>query len=271
MGSFFMTIYAICNINEKMIRIITMKNILFVAAFVLIVLMNSASVFAEEKISVAVAANFITAFKEIAADFETKTKIKIEGTFSSTGNLYSQITNGAPYDLFLSADEERPARLHKDGAADTPFIYARGQAVLWSASKDFCKAATWQDALKNERVKKISIANTQTAPYGAAAKKALEKAGMWDALQTKLVNAQDIAQSFQYASTSAVDAGFCAMSATVSPEGKKGCFFVINEAPEIIQSACILKRTTNRVVVEKFEKFLNSPAAREIKIKYGYR
>lgn len=247
-----------------------MRNFRIVVAFILIILMSSISAFAEEKISVAVAANFISAFKDMAADFEAKTKIKVEGTFSSTGNLYSQITNGAPYDLFLSADEERPAKLNKEGAADAPFIYAKGQAILWSANKDFCKAKTWQDALKNEQVKKIAIANTQTAPYGAAAKKALEKSGMWDSLQTKLVNAQDIAQSFQYASTSAVDAGFCAMSATVSAEGKKGCFFVINEAPEIIQSACLLKRTTNRAAVEKFVEFLNSPAAKEIKIKYGY-
>lgn len=248
-----------------------MRSFRVVVAFVLILLMSSISAFAEEKISVAVAANFISAFKEMAADFEAKTKIKVDGTFSSTGNLYSQIANGAPYDLFLSADEERPAKLNKDGMADTPFIYAKGQAVLWSANKDFCKAKTWQDALKNDQVKKIAIANTQTAPYGAAAKKALEKAGMWDTLQSKLVNAQDIAQSFQYASTSAVDAGFCAMSATVSPDGKKGCFYVINEAPEIIQSACILKRTTNRSVVEKFVKFLSSPEAKEIKVKYGYR
>jgi molybdate transport system substrate-binding protein len=233
--------------------------------------MGKAPIITEEKISVAVAANFISAFKEIAADFEAKTKIKVDVTFSSTGNFYSQIINGAPYDLFLSADEERPALLNKDGVADAPFIYAKGQAALWSANKDFCKAATWQDALKNAEIKKIAIANTQTAPYGAAAKKALEKAGMWYSLQPKLVNAQDIAQSFQYASTSAVDAGFCAMSATLSAEGKKGCFYVINEAPDIIQSACVLKRTTNRDAVEKFIKFLNSPAANEIKVKYGYR
>ena len=248
-----------------------MKIYRIIIAFILIILMSSFSAFAEEKISVAVAANFISAFKELAADFEAKTKIKVEGTFSSTGNLYSQITNGAPYDLFLSADEEKPARLYKDSVADTPFIYAKGQAVLWSANKDFYKAATWQDALKKEQVKKIAIANPQTAPYGAAAKKALEKAGMWDALQNKLVNGQDIAQSFQYASTSAVDAGFCAMSAMVSAEGKKGCFFVVSEAPEIIQSACVLKRTTNRAAVEKFVEFLNSPTAKEIKVKYGYR
>jgi molybdate transport system substrate-binding protein len=247
------------------------KNCRIAVAFVLIILMSSVSAFAEEKISVAVAANFISAFKELTADFEAKTKIKVEDTFSSTGNLYSQIINGAPYDLFLSADEERPAKLNKDGAADTPFIYARGQVVLWSANKDFCKAKTWQDALKSEQVKKIAIANTKTAPYGAAAQKALEKSGLWDSLQSKLVNAQDIAQSFQYASTSAADAGFCAMSATVSTEGKKGCFFVINEAPEIIQAACILKRTTNRAAVEKFVEYLNSPAAKGTKVKYGYR
>jgi molybdate transport system substrate-binding protein len=248
-----------------------MKSFRVIVALILIVLMSSISASAEEKISVAVAANFISSFKEMTADFETKTKIKVEGTFSSTGNLYSQITNGAPYDLFLSADEERPAKLNKDGVADAPFVYAKGQAVLWSVNKYFCKAKTWQDALKNGHVKKIAIANTQTAPYGAAAKKALEKAGMWDTLQSKLVNAQDIAQSFQYASTSAVDAGFCAMSAAISAEGKKGCFFVINEAPEIIQSACLLKRTASRAAVEKFVEYLNSPAAKEIKVKYGYR
>jgi molybdate transport system substrate-binding protein len=241
-----------------------------IIALVLIFSTSPLNVFAEEKISVAVAANFISTFKELAADFEAKTKIKVEGTFSSTGNLYSQIINGAPYDLFLSADEERPAHLHKDGVAKKPFVYASGQVTLWSANKDFCKSATWQDALKNDQIKKIAIANPLTAPYGAAARNALQKTQLWEALQPKLVNAQDIAQSFQYASTSAVDAGFCAMSATVSPEGKKGCFYVLGEAPEIIQSACLLKRTTNRKAVEKFVEFLSSPDAKEIKVKYGY-
>lgn len=247
-----------------------MKKFCVILTLILSIVAMPLLVSAQDKISVAVAANFIAAFKEIAADFEAKTKIKVEGTFSSTGNLYSQIINGAPYNLFLSADEERPAKLSKDGLAETPFIYAKGQAVLWAANKNFCKAKTWQDALKNDQIKKIAIANTQNAPYGAAAKKALEKVGMWDSLQSRLVNAQDIAQSFQYASTSAVDGGFCAMSAIVSAEGKKGCFYILNEAPEIIQSACLLKRTANRAAVEKFVEFLNSPAAKEIKVKYGY-
>ena len=224
----------------------------------------------EGKIVVAVAANFISTFKEIAADFEASNKTKVEATFASTGSLYNQVVNGAPYDLFLSADEERPNRLNKDGLADEPFTYAKGEAVLWSADKNFCKAPTWRDALKNERIKHISIANTQTAPYGAAAKQALEKVRLWDSLQAKLVYAQDIVQSFQYANASAVDAGFCALSAAVSPEGKRGCFFVVKEAPEIIQTACILKRTTSRAGVEKFTQFLNSPSAQKIKAKYGY-
>jgi molybdate transport system substrate-binding protein len=248
-----------------------MKKKWMMIALVAVFLAGPLTASARDKIFVAVAANFISTFKELAAEFEAKEKVKIEATFSSTGNLYSQITNTAPYDLFLSADEERPALLHKDGAAEKPFVYARGQVILWAAGKNFCKAASWQDALKNEQIKKIAIANPQTAPYGAAAKRALEIVGMFDILQNKLVNAQDIAQSFQYASTSAVDAGFCAMSATISPEGKKGCFFVIGEAPEIIQSACLLKRTTNRAAVEKFAAFLNSPAAKEIKVKYRYR
>ncbi len=226
---------------------------------------------AQGKIVVAVAANFISPFKELSAGFEAKTKIKVEGTYSSTGNFYSQIVNGAPYDLFLSADENRPAILYKDGLADRPFVYARGQVILWAANKNFCQAKRWQAALKSEKITKIAVANPVTAPYGAAAKAALQKAGLWDSLQRKIVNAQDIAQSFQYAQISAVDAGFCALSAVASPEGKKGCFYTIPEAPEIVQAACILTNTKNRVAVEKFISFLNSFEGRAIKVKFGYK
>jgi molybdate transport system substrate-binding protein len=248
-----------------------MKNYKIAIVSVLILLLSSFPAQAQEKISAAVAANYIAAFKELATAFEAKTKIKVESTFSSTGNLYSQIINGAPYDLFLSADEKRPDVLHKDGLADQPFVYARGQVVLWAANKDFCGTKTWQDALKNEQIKKIAIANPLTAPYGTAAQTALKKAGLWDALQNKLVFGETIAQTFQYASTSAVDAGFCALSATVSDEGKKGCFFVITEAPDIIQSACLLKRTKNRAAAEQFVAFLSTPEAQKIKAKFGYR
>lgn len=248
-----------------------MKKNILVVVLLLSVLAAPFQVLAQDKISVGVAANFISAFKEIAAAFEEQTGVKVEATFSSTGNLYSQIKNGAPYDVFLAADEKRPDLLHQEGWADGTFIYARGQAILWSADPNFCKAPTWQEALKNDRIKKIAIANPVTAPYGAAAKAALQKAGLWDVLEKKLVFGETIAQAFQYASTSAVDAGFCALSAASSREGKKGCFFSIPEAPDIVQAGCILKKSKNQKCAELFMAYLLCADAAKTKKKYGYR
>jgi len=270
-GKFFVFTYAINNIYETGQEFAGMKKHILILTLILSIFAIPLHSLAQEKISVGVAANFISAFKEIAADFETKTGVKVAGTFSSTGNLYSQIKNGAPYDMFLAADEKRPDLLQKEGWAQGTFIYARGKAILWSAHKDFCKAATWQDALKNNQIKKIAIANPLTAPYGAAAKAALQKAGLWDVLQSKLVNAQDIAQSFQYASTTAVDAGFCALSATTIPQGKDGCFYDIPEAPDIVQAACIANNAENKMGAELFATYLMSPQAAKIRNKYGYR
>ena len=228
------------------------------------------SVSAQERLNAAVAANFIQAFTEISQAFERKTGVRVEATFSSSGNLYGQIVNGAPYDLYLSADEERPARLNKEGAGERPFVYARGRCVLWSARKDFCRAGDWRTALRDEDVKRVAVANPETAPYGTAARAALVKAGLWEALKQKWVFAQNIAQAFQYASTSATAAGFCAYSSVMSDEGKKGCFYRIEEAPAIVQSACILKRTPHRASAEAFAAFLISPEAGAIKDRYGY-
>jgi len=244
-------------------------------AIILMALIAAPSLSAEKengkKINVAVAANFINPFKELAAVFEKKTGMKVEATFASTGNLYGQITKGAPYDLFLAADEKRPQALLKDNLCEKPFIYARGQAVLWSAQKDFCKAKNWKLAIKKADIKKISLANPDTAPYGFVAVNALKKTDLYEFIKPKLVNGQSVAQSFQYASTGAVDAGFCALSAVYTDEGKKGCFYKIKEAEQVIQSACILKRTENRQITEKFAAFLASKAAAKIKKKYGYK
>jgi molybdate transport system substrate-binding protein len=226
---------------------------------------------AAEGLKIAVAANFLQATKELTQDFEKQTGIKVEATFASSGSLYAQIANGAPYDLFLSADEERPAKLHQEGKAEKPFIYAKGRVVLWSARKNFCQAGQWQQALGDPGIRKIAVANPETAPYGTAAREALQKAARWDSGQEKRVIAQDIAQAFQYASTEAVDGAFCAFSSVISEQGKKGCYYEIPEAPEIIQSACVLKQTKNRTAAESFAAFLISSPATAIKAKYGYR
>lgn len=226
---------------------------------------------AQDKISVAVEAGFISAFREIAADFEEKTGVKVEATFSPAANLFGQIKNGAPYDIFLSDDERQPDLLQKEGITEGAFIYARGPTILWSVNKDFCKAANWQDALKNGKIKKVALADPLTAPYGISAKAALQKAGLWGVLKGKLVNGEDVSRSFQYASTRAVDAGFCALAAASSPQGRAGCYYEIKEAPVVVQAGCILKNAGNKICAELFTAYMMSGQAAPIKMKYGYR
>jgi len=226
---------------------------------------------AQDKLHVAVAANFIAPFQELSRTFEKQTGIPVEATYASTGQLYTQIMNGAPYDLFLSADQEKPDLLHREGRADAPFVYATGRVILWTIRKDLCRARNWREVMAMPGLKKIALANPATAPYGAAAKEALGKAGLLEGIQEKIVFAQNIAQAFQYAATGSVDAGFCALSAAVSEEGRKGCFFSVDEAKPVVQSACLLKRTAYAKAAGAFISFLSSPEAGIVKKKYGYR
>jgi molybdate transport system substrate-binding protein len=226
---------------------------------------------AKEKINVAVAANFVTAFQEIARSFEAKTGISVEATYASTGQLYAQIMSGAPYDLFLSADQEKPDLLHRAGQADVPFVYATGHVVLWTIRKDLCGSKNWREVMASPTLKKIAVANPKTAPYGAASMTALKNTNILENVQDRLVFAQNIAQAFQYAATGSVDVGFIALSSTLSEEGRQGCFFSVDEAPPIVQSACLLKRTTRQKAAGEFIRFLSSDEANAVKKKYGYR
>ena len=244
-----------------------MKFSLFIA---LLILFYSNPVTADERLTIGVAANFLVPFKEIVILFEQRTGIRIDGVFNSSGNLFGQIKNGAPYDLFLSADRLRPERLWEEGLAKKPFIYAEGTVVLWTAKKEFCSAGSWQQILKMQSINRVAVANPKTAPYGEAALEAMKTAGLEGPLAGKLVFAQNVSQVFQYAHTGAVDAGFCALSSSLSEYGKKGCYFTIVEAPPIEQAACILTRTGKRADAERFVSFITSPEAETIKKRYGY-
>jgi molybdate transport system substrate-binding protein len=225
---------------------------------------------AADSLTIAVAANFIMPCKEIAASFEAETKIRVEPTFASTGSLYAQIINGAPYDVFLSADEEKPSALFEKGLGDQPFVYATGKVVLWGTGKDFCGAKNWQDALTKKAIRKIALANPATAPYGAAAEAALKQSGLRQQLGEKLVIAQNVGQSFQYASTGGTEACFCALSSALSSEGKQGCYYAVEQAPPIRQAACRIKASTKQKEILLFLRFLVSPKAETIKKSYGY-
>jgi len=244
--------------------------ILIILAGIALFIFNPNRHSSKNKINAAVVAGFMIPFKELAFDFEKKTGIKIDATYSSAGKFYGQAINNAPYDILL-ADKERSDRLFKEGFAEEPFIYARGEVVLWSMKKGFCTSKNWRDALKRKDVLKIAIANPETAVYGAGAKKALQEAGLWNMVSSRLINAQDLAQVFQYASVEAVDAGFCALAQAYSDEGKKGCYYPVEEAPVIVHSACVLKRTQDKEAAVRFAAYLVSPDAVKIKNKYGYK
>lgn len=241
------------------------------AFFVFTAIIAPSCVYAGQKISAAVVAGLIQPFEEIAAAFEQETGIKIEATFSSAGRIYAQILHGAPYDIFLSADVERPDLLHGKALCKKPFAFAAGEVVLWSSKKDFCRAENWRDALRQNEVKKLAIANPKVAVYGASAQKALLDAGFWKDVEPKLVTTQDLAQVFQYATIEAVDAGFCNLGQAYSEKGREGCYYKMPEAPVVYHSACVLTGTKNVELTERFAAFLVSPAAGKIKKKYGYK
>ncbi|MCK9240505.1 molybdate ABC transporter substrate-binding protein [Desulfocurvus sp.] len=213
------------------------------------------------------AANFTPAMKEIIPLFEKATGLKAEATYTSTGKLYGQIVNGAPFDILLAANEATPAKLLAEGRAEEPFVYAKGRVVLWTLKKELC-AMSWPEAVRAST--KVAIANVETAPYGTASMQAMQAVGLWEEIQPALVFGQNISQPFQFASTGAADVGFCALSSTFTPEGGKGCFLEVPEAPKVIQAACVLKSAPNPEAARRFVEFLHTPEVAAIKAKYGY-
>jgi molybdate transport system substrate-binding protein len=236
-----------------------------------LILSMTTSAFAAESLTVAVTASFKRPFGEIARRFEAGHPIKVEATFASTGTLHSQIVNGAPYDIYLAADDKRPQVLHENGLAELPVIYARGRVVVWTNREDLCRAGNWKSAIRNAGARKIAIVSGTTSPYGESAESALRKEGLFDAVKPRFVYAQDVTQAFQYVYTGAAAAGFCALSDAVSVMGREGCRFEVGEAPPVEHSACVLKRAKNREAARLFMKFLESPEAEKIKRNYGYR
>ena len=222
-----------------------------------------------EKLTIAVAANFTAPMKIIAPLFKQQTAIEVLPSFGGTGMLYALINNGAPFDLFLAADQRRPDLLYKEHLVNKPRIYARGQAILWTARKDTSGAATWQEALDLPGMNRIAIANPKLAPYGAAVMAILTpsiKAG----LVNRLVYAQNVAQAFQYAQK-ATDAGFTALSFAMSRAGANGRFWPITAAPLVKQSACIIQSTPHRQAATRFFSFLFSNDTRAVLKKFGYQ
>ncbi len=218
---------------------------------------------------VAVAANFTDAAKEIAAAFKQKTGHDAVLSFGSSGQFYSQITQDAPFQIMLSADEERPAKLIKDGlgVADSRFTYAIGKLVLWSKTSDYVKG---EETLRAGAFTKLSIANPTAAPYGAAAVETLKALKLYETLQPKIVQGANIAQTFQFIETGNAELGFIALSQLAgNPGGSRWLAPQTLYAP-IRQDAVLLKKGAANEAATAFLSFLKGPEARAIIAKYGY-
>jgi len=229
---------------------------------------QSAAVRAAE-VKVAVAANFTDAVKEIGALFEKASGHKPVFSFGPTGGLYNQITQAAPFEVFLAADEATPAKAVKEGHAveGTAFTYATGKLVLFSKS-DGLKLG--EQTLKDGKFTKIAIANPKTAPYGAAAVEVMEKLGVHDALKDKLVQGNNIAQAYQFVDTANAEVGVVAFAQIALKPGGSRWIVPANLHKTIAQDAVLLKTGANNEGAKAFLAFLKGPEARKVIEKYGY-
>lgn len=246
---------------------------LVVPALALAFALSAVPAFADE-LQVAVAANFTAPAKLIAADFERDTGHKALLAFGSTGKFYAQIRNGAPFEVFLAADDETPAKLEADGAAvpASRFTYATGTLVLWSPTTG--RVDPNGEVLRKGGFAHLSIANPKLAPYGAAAMEVVAALKLGDALQPKLVQAENIAQAYQFVVSGNAELGFVAAS-QVMKEGKvaEGSAWIVPAAlhAPIRQDAVILERGRGKPAAEAWMKFLKSDKAKAIIRAHGYQ
>jgi len=240
---------------------------LFVAAVALMVL-SSLPAKADE-VAVAVAANFTEAAKQIAKSFAEKTGHTAVLSFGSTGQLYTQITQSAPFGVFLAADAARPAKAVKEGFGvdGSEFTYAVGKLVLWSK---VAGVTAGEDALKAAKFDKVAIANPKTAPYGAAAVEVMKALGVYDTLEPKIVQGNSISQTLQFVDSSNAELGFVALSQVVKKdEGSKWAIPQDLYKP-IRQDAVLLKPGADNAAAKAFIDFLKGADAGAIIAKFGY-
>lgn len=222
--------------------------------------------------TIAVAANFTDATRDLVPLFEKRTGHHVKVSFGSTGKLYAQIEHGAPFEVFLAADSKRPLRAETQELAvvGSRFTYAMGKLALWSPAPDAFSAA--EAYLRAATFKRAAIANPKTAPYGLAAKQVMQHIGVWKQLQPKLVRGDSIAQTFQFTATGNAEVGFVALSQLSAWKGDKGTRWAIPQSyyDPIEQQAVLLNKGADNEAAKAFLDFLKSDEARAVITGYGY-
>ena len=221
-------------------------------------------------VQIAVASNFMEPAKEIAATFTAQTGHRTNLSFGPSGQIYVQLTHGAPFEIFLSADKERPQQTEKYGFSvnGTRFTYGVGRLVLYSTRPGYVDANG--KVLTRGDFDHLAIADPAIAPYGLAAVESLGKLGLYDRLKPKIVQGSSIAQTFQFVQTGAAEIGFVAQSQVINrPDGSRWIVPATLHSP-IDQQAVLLKTGANNPAAKAFMTFLKSPTARAIIRRYGY-
>jgi molybdate transport system substrate-binding protein len=226
-----------------------------------------------DEVQVAVAANFTAPIKDIAVEFEKDTGHKVTASFGATGAFYTQISNGAPFDVFFAADDKTPIKLEKENAIvpGSRFTYAIGTLVLWSSKEGYVDDKG--EVLKTGTFEHVSVANPKTAPYGTAAIQTLTKLGLLETLQPKFVQGENITQAYQFISTGNAELGFVALS-QVYKDGKitSGSAWIVPDDlyESIRQDAVILTKGSNNPAAKALVDYLKGPKAAAIIKSYGY-
>lgn len=229
-----------------------------------------------EKILIAAASDLNFAMDEMLSAFEKiNPTIDVEASYGSSGNFYAQIKQGAPFDIFFSADASYPARLEEEGfcVKGQRCLYAIGQIVLWIPGKSSLVTQKGLDVILGPEVKKLAIANPKHAPYGRVAQEALRYYGLWDKVHDKLVFGENISQTAQFAQTGAADAGIVALSLAISPKmAKDGTYWIIPEVShsKLEQAYTVLQRGKDKPSVNAFLKFVQGEKGKKILSDYGF-
>ncbi len=226
-----------------------------------------------EKITVAAAADLKFAMDEIVTGFnKSHSGDEVQVVYGSSGKFHTQIQQGAPYELFFSADIGFPRELAKQGQASSEVKpYAVGRIVLWSADMDATKMTL--ASLTDPKITKIAIANPKHAPYGKRAEEALRSAGLWEKIQPKLVFGENIAQTAQYVQSGNAQVGIIALALVLNPElSKKGGYYLIPDTMHnpLEQGFIITKLGANKPLAKQFADYMGSKQVRTIMTKYGF-
>ena len=242
---------------------------------------SSSGVSYADQLHIAVASNFLLPLRSMSVGFEKQTGNTLHISSGSTGKLYAQIINGAPFDVFLAANSREPKRLEEAGMVvkGSRFTYALGQLALWGPSYN-ANNIDFEAALTLPTVQRISVANPQTAPYGAAAIETLKKLGIYDSLKAKIINGENVSQSYQYVASGAAQLGFVAFSqikAQIKAQKKTGNdagkhYWLVDKSvyPPIRQQAVLVKGSENNKAAQQFIAYLKSPQGRAAIKAFGY-